>query len=172
MTQLHFVLTMDDFFAFHLFYYKNTKITKTITWIVRAVSLICITAVLLNNRDATQLYAEDSIQLIFFGVLFLFTTYLMHWGIYLTLKFTLKPSRKNIFLGDRVLYINEEDITQVTSLGSVTRKYEEFERVELDDSRIYIIRDGLAALIIPFTAFETKSTRQEFLRFMKEKIKK
>lgn len=163
--QVSFEMTREDIIAFNLYHSAQSPNLSRQRWSI-ILAFLFAAGVL-----AIMMMVPGELQKLFRGLwpvaLFLFVTavlVLFTWRRFLrkAVDQMLDEGRNRSLLGKKEVIITPVEITGVGDLKSVTLRWKAVERIELDESYLFIYYSALEAILVPRRAFAAES---EFAAF-------
>lgn len=168
--ELNYNITEDDYIAYNVFHYENAPAYRkqmTAVGLVTPVLLIVIGFVAKGTLDLFTCAVSAIFLVIWFGFGKKRRTKIMERSV----KKLVGNGDFNEFIGLQKLVLHEEDFV-VESPGKITAtSYNAVQKILCDDKRIYVYVGSVSAFIVPFSAFESPTQKEEFVAFITSRAK-
>ncbi|BDX37821.1 hypothetical protein CYCD_11760 [Tenuifilaceae bacterium CYCD] len=159
-------LTRQDYLEFNKYILFKTRIKRNLIFVI-VITLLWI--VLLNYNQPLDFIAI-LIELIVFSILWS-TLYLLIYGIAF-LKIRKMPDENGSILEEKTYIFSEEGLKQISTNSESFTKWNAFKSIEENKKYIFLFVDKIAAYVIPKRVFQDSKEMNDFVDFLKGKIKK
>jgi len=159
-------LSRQDYLEFNKYVLFKTRIKRNII-IVSFITLLWI--VFLNYNQPLDLIII-LIELILFSMIWSIL-FLLIYGIAF-LKIKKMPDENGSILEEKTYIFSEEGLKQISTNSESFTKWNAFKSIEENKKYIFLFVDKIAAYVIPKRIFQDSKEINDFVDFLKEKIKK
>ena len=177
MNELKFTVNDEDYIEFNRHYLTHSPDNKKLIAMTRLMMPVMFSLLLLID-----FLGKESFDGFLFFSLFLFYAFISTIFFFVVkplflflIKIHIKTMKKHGKLPygkDVILRVEEEALIEITPEIETKVKYTTIEKIDTGKNAIYIYMNRLQAVIVPFSAFETETSRNEFLYFMQGKAAK
>lgn len=168
--ELHYSISENDYIQFNIFHYENSKTTKRLRLflgILVPLLFVLLGFIMVKRLDFFPFLLAVIFALVWFGSGGKTYKKILSFNI----KKLMQEGKSNEFIGERTLSLLEEKILTVETYHTTESSYDSIQRIESDSERLYIYTGAISAFIIPFSAFDSETQKQEFLNILKQKAK-
>jgi len=168
--QFEYELTEEDYLEFNKFHtLERSAKPKNHVRIRLCASLIMLISVAMFLIDSRVFAAICLVFSLAFFIISIFGTRIDLFFIKSAIN-AMKKEGKLPYGKNNLLQFHEEFIMEFEDEDESKFKYITLEQVVTGNCAIYIYRNAITAIILPFSAFESKEQRNEFLRFINDKM--
>lgn len=170
--ELHYQITQEDYIAFNLNYYDNNALVRR-TVLTTRIGTTALTVV----GGGVLLYWLRAIQplaiavyvalalLCFFG-----TPYLMRRKVVKNTIRILQRATNQTLCGAKTLTLDEQSFTLTGENENTTYANTAVVRTARDEAHFFLYVDEFSAIIVPFSAFESETQKDEFYHRLTDHI--
>ncbi len=162
--ELHYDITRQDYIDFNLNYYNNNAVIQRSIKMTRVgtAALVLVGGTLLMYWLKAINAVSVAVYVALAAVCFFGTPWYMRRKVVKNVDRILSRANNKQVCGAKTLTLRDTEFELTGENEDTVYQYEAVQRTASDDKHYYIFVDEFSAVIVPFSAFESETQKQEF----------
>lgn len=163
--EINYELTEKDYLDFNVFHAENSPTIRRSILIQRLIGpvIFLIMPFYATRKTGIPLWY----WLIIFGTLsalwYSFYPKYIKWEVSRRTSKLIKEGKDNTLLGNRTIKLTPEGVHDISEHGDSKVKWGSIERIEKNETHIYIYISSISSFIIPIRAFKDLASKEVFM---------
>ena len=171
--RIEFENTLEDKIAFLQHIYKTSpSMKRRRLMLIYLFPILWFIILVLPSISSKEIYVEIIIWFVISIVWMIFIPYLYKRGLIRNARKLYSEGENKGAIGKHIIEVNPEYIEDITDFGEYKIKWNAINKVETDNSHIYIFISSVAAHVIPKKYFNSNSEVENFLNEIQNHINK
>lgn len=163
--ELEIEIERKDYMRYNRYYIFGKGLKKRLVLLIIIALILTFWIMSISTFSLFHFIKVYIISVILFGSLYFIFSNI---GILLS---GLIPLKNGQILGKKIIKLDSEGINEKSNQHSYVQKWEGIQTIEENRKYIYVFVDNAWAYIIPKRFFSSKNDQEDFVKFMRSKLK-